>query len=253
MSKDNTHTITGQDYSMNCWAHNIKKKIDEHDHYANALLNEEYKKKERLLKLAKEVYLPIYEVRTFTVPDESDIIMDYCRAKIKDGWKLSVRIMDQDEKDLLFRSLDETDINLAINKVSGHKAYKATVSPYKNPTISGTITMRSNETLLEMVYGPHYWLTKYAPDENDIIRCSYGFPHLSLKYSTNNPNLRSITYRVFKDMIHILCAMEIHQLSERELSVYAEFVWHESIGYKFFECSYSRIWTGNKENTFGGI
>ncbi|MBA4318677.1 MAG: hypothetical protein C0412_09770, partial [Flavobacterium sp.] len=49
--------------------------------------------------------------------------------------------------------------------------------------------------------------------------------------------------------IKIILDMRISQLSEIEISFYAEFIWHDSLGYRFYDCSFSPIWTGTFSNS----
>ncbi len=246
MLKNDLHTLTGQDTSMNYWARMIKKNVNEDSLFAHALLKEESSKTERLIILANTIGLPIYETFQFILPNDLKDFMNLCEKKIKDGWKLSLRYMDINEEQLLFRHLD-IDVNgavAAIEKLNNTQIVKANISPYKIPSISGTLIIRESDVLLEMVFGPHYWITKLPPKGITIHRCWYYFPKSSIKYSSIDPQIRFTLFRILKDVVEIVFGLRVQQLSEVEKSVYAEFGWQESLGYKFFDCSFSQVWTG---------
>ena len=116
------------------------------------------------------------------------------------------------------------------------------VSPYKEPTISGTVLVTTGGARLEVVYGPHYLLTKAAPPGVTILSCWYVCPYVSIKYSTNDEKQRVVLYRNFRDVVHIALGFNIRTLADIRRSAYAEYNWRSDIGYKFFECSYSMAW-----------
>lgn len=248
MSENNLQILNENKTSMNYWAHMIKKNIDENDFYANALLEEEFSKKARLKDLSNTLGLPIYDTFHFILPNENNIFIDLCNKKIKNGWKLSLRLMDLKEEQLLFRNLDINikEVLSLIERLNKIETIKASIRPYKTPSVSGTLLINQSDVLLEIIFGPHDWLTKSPPMGVTIFRCWYQFPHMSVNYSTNNPQLRLTMYRLLKDVVIIVFNLEIHQLSEIEKSVYAEFIWHESLGYKFYECSFSNVWTDKR-------
>jgi len=236
--------------SMNYWARMIKNKIDANNCYANALLEEEYNKESRLIYLSNTIGLPVYNTFHFILPEEMHKLMSLCNESLNDGWKLSLRLMDSKNEQLLFRNLDvdTKDVLSATERLSSIDVINASIRPYKTPTISGTLLINHSDVLLEIVFGPHNWLTKSPPLGFTIYNCKYCFPHLSVKYSIEDTNLRGTLYRILQDVIMIVFGLSLRQLSEVDNSVYAEFIWLEDLGYKFYECSFSDVWTDVKVN-----
>lgn len=230
---------------MNYWAQSIKSCVDINNYYANALLEEEFNKHSRLKQLSNSIGLPIYKNYYFILPKDIKLFENFCDEKLKKGWKLSLRLMDSKEEQLLFRNLDvdTKEALIAVEKLSGVNIIKANIRPYKIPSISGTLLVSHSDILLEIVFGPHNWLTKSLPVGTTIYNCRYIFPHLTVKYSTEEPNMRINLYRILKDIVDIVFGLSIRQLAEIDKSVYAEFIWNEEIGYRFYECSFSDVWT----------
>lgn len=212
---------------------------------ARALLAEEEEKLVRLEALASSIGLPLHENHCFTLPDQSAELLDMCRALSRDGWKLSLRILDRAGR-LLFRDVDSKPVSLPVQLRlhAQNGAYRARLSPYKEPDASGTVMISAGDTRLEMVYGPHYWLTKAPPEGVSILRCRYEFPFISLKYSTEDPLQRRALFRHLKNIVRMTLGINIRQLPELNSSLYAEYHWRSDQGYKFLECSFSPVWTG---------
>jgi hypothetical protein len=122
------------------------------------------------------------------------------------------------------------------------------LTPNKRPEVSGTLLARDGDALMEMVYGPHHWLTKAPPSCVELQRCWFMFPHISVKYSTSETAHRKVLFEHLKTMIRITLGIGLGEFRERFDSVYAEFQWDSKSGYRFFEISYSWVWTGSSRD-----
>lgn len=232
---------TSHETSMSAWAQKIKEVYKENNDFVLYLLDEESSKTNRLSNLG----LPIYDVYDFILPDEIESCLAICNEAIKNEWKISLRFSNLCEQ-LIFRQLDidADSIKLAIENVRHLDKFMARVSPYKIPAISGTLWVCQGDVYIELVFGPHKWLTKPPPRREVIFSCSYKFPFISVKYTTNNPKIRNTLFRCLREVVWIVLGLNIRQLSAIQKSVYAEFHWHESLDYRFLECSFSPAWTG---------
>lgn len=216
---------------------------NENEAFLQPLMSEEASKRKRLSEMASSFGLPIYESFRFAIPNETDRCLALCDRKIKEEWKLSVRLSIPSPEKLVFRQLD-IDVNGIIQAIEEHKqlgALAVRVDPYKIPVLSGTLLVSKGDAHLEMVFGPHKWLTKSAPSENLVYRCTYRY--LSVKHSTLDLRIRKTLFRCMQDVVRITLGVNIRQLAETQQSVYAEFHWHDYLGYRFLECSFSPIWT----------
>ena len=234
---------TSHKTSMSFWIEKIREVSKKNDVFARDLLVEEVSKTNRLSEMSSGFGLPIYETYNFILPNEVESCRALCNDRKKNGWKLSLRFSDL-QGQLIFRHLDMDldDVMAAIENLEHLDRFEIRVDPYKIPTISGTIWVRHGDVHLELVCGPHKWLTKAAPQANSVFSCSYNY--LSVKYSTDDLNTRRILFRCLKDVVRITLGLNIRQLPEIQQSVYAEFHWHKSLGYRFLECSFSSVWTG---------
>ena len=234
---------TSHENSMSAWARKIKEVSGQNDDFVLALLSEELSKNKRLSDLG----IPIYDVYDFILPEEIENLLVKCKEAEKDKWKISLRFSDLHDK-LIFRQLD-IDIDSIIFAVENFKhlsKFKARVSPYKVPFISGTFWVCHGNVCIESVFGPHKWLTKTPPKKEAIFGCSFKFPFKSVKYTTDDQEIRNILFRCLNDMTKIVLGLNINELSENKKDVYAEFHWHKSLGYRFLECSFSHVWTGER-------
>ncbi len=243
MNKKHIPVQTSHETSMSAWAQKIKEISGQKDDFVLSILNEEASKTKRLSDLG----IPIYDFYDFILPDEREGFLARCNKAIKDEWKISLRLSDLHGQ-LIFRQLDidGDSIKLAIENFRHLGKFKARVSPYKIPDISGTLWVCQGDVYIELVFGPHKWLTKTPPQEEVVYRGSYKFPFKSVKYTTDDPEIRIILLRCLREVAWIVLGLNIRQLSENQKSVYAEFHWHKSLGYRFLECSFSPVWTGER-------
>jgi hypothetical protein len=213
--------------------------------FAFALMEEEKRKLVRLATLSNSIGLPLHKTYSFDLPRDKRRIIGLCSSLEKMGCKLSFRLTGEDGR-LLFRDVDaHMPIIAAIIAHLPHPHRStAHVSPYKEPTISGNVLVASGNAWLELVYGPHYWLTKGAPSGVGVLRCCYRFPHLSVQYSTQDRQQRAILLGQLKDVLRMALGVSIRMLPEVSPSLYAEYHWRRDLGYRFLECSYSAAWTG---------
>jgi len=215
--------------------------------FARSLLKEEEGKLARLTSLSATIGLPVYETFEFLLPTQAEKLLRLVSHLTRDQWKLSCRMMNVVDGRLVFRHLD-IDVNIAtaaIAEIPQDQRCTASISPYKEPTISGTALVSRGNANLEMVYGPHFWLTKAAPEGIDVLRCWYSFPSVSIRYSTPDPAERLTLFVHLKRVLDITLGLSIKHVRDAESALYAEYHWRADLGYRFLDCSYSRVWTGS--------
>lgn len=213
---------------------------------AKALLEEDSGKKGRIANILSTAGIPSIKDVVFIVPQEKDKLMKLSRQMEKAGWKLTFRIITPNDRSVVFRALDKDAqaISDAITRLDLSRQWVVSVSPNKDPLFSGTALVSEGDAYMEMVYGPHNWLTKVAPEGVTIFSCWYCLPHVSVRYSTIEQERRLALYRCLNDVTRITLGMSLRQISETKKSLYAEFQWHKDLGYRFFDCSSSWAWTG---------
>ena len=237
---------TSHNTTMSFWAQKIMAMLGENNDFVLALLAEEAAKTHRLTEMSLNIGLPIYESFGFVLPDEIDKLMALCTERAENGWKLNLRFSDMLDKLVLFRQLD-ISVDAIVQVIKGIEhigKYKVRVAPYKLPNISGTLWICRGVAILEMAYGPHEWITKFAPPGNQIFGCYYNY--LTVKYTTDVPEIRHVLFRCLRDVVKMVLGYNVSQLSEVQRSVYTEFHWHETLGYRFLECSFSPVWTTDR-------
>lgn len=229
---------------MEAWCTRLREKGEGHGLFARALMEEEGRKEARLAALSKSIGLPLHDAYSLEIPKDRVRVIALCRDLKNAGWKISVRLVGARDGRLLFR-----DVDVSVAKVAGalgrfprREPCTVRVSPYKEPTVSGTVLVTSGDACLEMVHGPHYWLTKAPPIGVPILRCWYRFPYLSVQHSTEDPEERIVLFRDLKTVVRIALGISIRQLPEMKSSLYAEYHWRSDLGYRFLECSYSWVW-----------
>jgi tetratricopeptide (TPR) repeat protein len=208
------------------------------------LSGEENAKSARLERLAHEIGLPVYDSRTFLLPDEEPACLAFAQALTRnDEWYLAVRVASGDRTEPTYRRLG-LDLEGFQRMTEERKGEQLTVSlaPYRLPARSVTVWSNHGDMLLEMVEGPHYWVTKSPPSQKLLLRCSYGPLSTVVKYSTGDMPAREMLYRTLVDVTHAVLGMSPRGCREREVSFYAEFHWHRDVGYRFIECSFSPGW-----------
>lgn len=229
---------------MEAWCDRLRETGRSGAAFSCALMEQERQKQDRLATLSASIGLPLYETHTYQLPDERGRMVRLCGELEKAGWKLSVRLLDARDGHLLLRDVDVGAKALAATvRAPRFQRCTARVSPYKEPTTSGTVLVDSGDALLEMVNGPHYWLTKLPPKGVSIVRCWYRFPSPSVQYSTADPAERLVLLQSLRDVVRMALGVTLRQLSEIQTSLYAEYHWRSDLGYKFLECSYSWVWT----------
>jgi len=237
--------VDGKNTSMETWCNQLRETGGRGGAFSRALMEEERRKQTRLATLSASIGLPLYETHTYHLPGDRGRMDRRCAELEKAGWKLSVRLLDTRDGQLLLRDVNVAAKALAATVRDPHfERCTALVSPYKDPTTSGTVLVSSGDALLEMVNGPHYWLTKSPPEGVSILRCWYRFPSPSVQYSTDDPAERLQLFQSLRDVVRMTVGVSLRQLSEIRSSLYAEYHWRSDLGYRFLECSYSSVWTG---------
>ncbi|MDA8162243.1 MAG: hypothetical protein M0022_04960 [Desulfobacteraceae bacterium] len=233
---------------MSKWCKGLLKVGGRGEVFAKALLKEDAGKKARLASTLAASGVTLNKEFVFIVPQEKDKLVKISHQMERAGWKLTFRIINPNDRRLVFRALDKDAqaISDAIARLDLSRQWIVSVSPNKDPLFSGTVLMSEGDVYMEMVYGPHNWLTKVSPEGVTIFSCWYCLPHVSVQYSTTDQERRLTLYRCLNDVARIMLGMSLRQISETKKSLYAEFQWHKDLGYRFFDCSFSWAWSGKR-------
>ncbi|WP_271591281.1 hypothetical protein [Bradyrhizobium sp. CCBAU 65884] len=231
--------------SVNYWASAGEGLDPELDEFFADIQREESEKAARLARLSTEIGLPIYPTKTFRLPEEFVSFSDAARKITSSGdWQLAVRLADPRGR-IVYRRLGVA-VDAAIraaNNYSFDKPLVAVVTPYRESERSGTLWAKEGEVLLELVLGPHYWISKWAPPTQEVLRCRFSPFWISGQYSTANIRHRKLLHDSAASAVRLIFGYSLGQVMTLGLSVYAEFHCHRTIGYRFIECSVSKGWT----------
>jgi hypothetical protein len=190
---DKRRGVSGERTSMNVWARKLIKKGGYAKSFGLAVLDEDGEKLGRVRSLAATIGLPILDTIVFLLPIDANHLLRATSKQLENGWKVSFRVMNEDNGALVFRDLDVDvkAVKSVLTTMPSGQNFRASISPYKPATISGTLLARPDDLMLEIVYGPHFWLTKSLPDGVQMLRCSYTAPDVSVHYSTRACPARS--------------------------------------------------------------
>jgi hypothetical protein len=230
----------GENTSMNWWCKEMESA------FTSSMREEENRKPGRLSQALEDAGILPPEQYTFNFPKEERELFERCHRLERSGWKLTVRAVCAETGILLFRVLDSDvkSVEVGLLSLQRKKPISVTITPNKDPVISATLLARNGNAVMEMVYGPHHWVTKAPPPGIEIVRCWFGFPHFSVQYSTEDMEKRAMLFRHFTAVIRIGLGMRLREFADTQSSLYAEFQWHYESGYKFFDISWSWVWTG---------
>lgn len=231
-------------YSMSRWTSAGESLSPRLQRFSQAIRLEEAGKEHRLRRLAQHIGLPVYEVRSFRFPDDAGALETCCREMCAEfGWRLAVRVVENGQ--LLLRELDITPERTIkeCNRLYGNQSLVVTVTPYRVPELSGTFWVRDGQVLLEVAMGPHFWLSKWAPPEEEVLRCWVSPTATSVAYSTVDLERRRLLFHTATAVSRHTLGCSLRLAATMALAVYAEFHWHATLGYRFIECSFSPTWT----------
>jgi hypothetical protein len=229
------------------WAAQLQTLLPEHAAFADALLREEDKKVRRLYELADETGLPIYKSLRFKLHSELVAFRKACLKITKNSkWQLAIRINRVDTGKVLFRGLgiSAPEALAAVKKLPKGDVCIATVTPYRTPARSGTLLVEKGRVTMEFAFGPHTILSKGSGDAENLLHCSYGPFSESIKYSTADEKIRAILFEMLKKSVQMVLGFNYKEVPKWKGAAYAEFHWHEDIGFRFIECSFSPVWSG---------
>ena len=210
------------------------------------IIEEEKSKVDRLRQLSISIGLPIYRSRIFSLPSDCDDYVQACYEITNSGeWNIALRFMVAPDYRSVFRQLgaDLESALAAMDKFKNTEGCIVRVSPYRIPEKCGTLWIQRGRVTLEVAAGPHTWISRTPPEHGILQSCSFTFPFISLKHSTTDSSKRLKIYRMLREVIGIVCGCKLSMLPDIQVSVYAEFHWHQSVGYCFIECSFSEAWT----------
>jgi hypothetical protein len=208
---------------------------------------EEAEKSARMARVLAAAGLTPHPQYTFSLPTEGARLIKTCQGIEAEGWLLTVRVVGVKTGAVLYRVLDSDTrtVEAGLCRLGQNESMLATVTPNRHPTVSGTLLARDGDAFMEMVYGPHHWLTKTPPNGIELERCTFVFPHLTVKYSTGDLAHREMLYRHLRTVIRIGLGMRLGEFADTRSSIYAEFQWDSQSGYKFFDLSCSWVWTAS--------
>ncbi|MGY3347200.1 hypothetical protein ACVI1I_006211 [Bradyrhizobium sp. USDA 4459] len=212
------------------------------------LQREENEKAVRLSHMSEAVGLPIYPTATFRLPDELPAFVEACReTTLFHGWQLAIRFAHVSGR-VVYRRLGITadDALEAARAYNGSGPIIARVAPYREPERSGTLWVQGGEVLLELVLGPHYWISKWGPTTDPVLRCRFSPYCIHGQYSTCDLGSRELLYRSASAALRSIFGCNLRQVTRCGYSVYAEFHWHRNVGYRYIDCSFSTRWTASR-------
>jgi hypothetical protein len=226
-------------------AEQLNKLSGRHTAFTYGIVEQENSKVSRLQELAMRIGLPVYETQEFTLPSQGKSYLSACEAIIEQDWRLALRLTSDAGRKVLVRQLDADfeDARVVLERVQDLHNIKAQVMPYRTPGQSGTILINRTKAVMEFVFGPHFWISKTPPEDEVIYSCSFDFPYLSLRYSTDDPRIRAKLYSTFQAVLEYTTGLSVMVLRESMPPLYAEFHWHKNKGYRFIEYSNSHHWT----------
>lgn len=236
----------GASTSMSRWCSKLLETRSALKEYARCMLKEESEKSARMARVLAIAGLPLHPQYRFSLPAERVRLIQACQRIELEGWLLTVRVVVVKTGAVLYRVLDSDarTVEAGLLRLGNRDPMLATVTPNRHPTVSGTLLARDGDAFLEMVYGPHHWLTKAPRAGIEIESCWFVFPHVSVKYGTIETAHREMLYRHLRMVIRIGLGMRLGEFAETRGSIYAEFQWDARTGYKFFDLSYASVWTG---------
>lgn len=237
---------------MTEWVHGLGLTSKRFDAYISCLLSEEQGKVLRLETQAREIGLPIYETFTFNLPLQRPELLETSRRLTRgSSWALALRISEQDSGKVVRRDLglSADQVEDAIESLPKKSEVAVVISPYKPPVQSGSILITDGRVLMEFVFGPHTQISKGRASAQELFWCSYGPLRRTIQYSTKDEAIRGILHARFREACKLLLGCEPKSAAEHSANLYAEFHWHEDIGFRFIECSSSPAWAASLEKT----
>ena len=210
--------------------------------FFEALQKEEGGKSARLAALARDIALPTYPTAAFSLPSELAAFGAHCREIAADGvWSVALKIVDETGR-AIFRRLG-LGAEAAVSAADSAKGL-ALVTPYRDPELSGTLWLRDGGLVVEISRGPHFWLTKWAPAEDCVLRgrASALDPRLKFDGDLSETDREQVS-RIVSSAGRALFGCSVTGMLTLDTRVYAEFHWFRAFGIRFIECSFSRAWT----------
>ena len=230
------------------WVHGLGLTSKRFDYYIGSLLTEEKAKVSRLETMARDIGLPTYETCRFNLPAQQSKLLETSRRLTRgSSWALALRISDEDSGTVVCRDLGLSveQVEAAARSLPSKRTFVAVVSPYKTPAQSGSIVIADGRALMEFVFGPHTQISKGRASAHELFWCSYGPLKRTIEYSTKNQTIRGVLHARFREAFKLLLGCEPKSAAEHTAHLYAEFHWHEDIGFRFIECSFSPAWTSS--------
>lgn len=119
------------------------------------------------------------------------------------------------------------------------------LTPYREPDVSGTLWKRDDQLIVELVAGPHFWISKRTLQGVPVViaRASPVSPFLLLDPAgpaADELRLRRIALQAIR---HVF-GRGLAAVLDFESKAYAEFHWFKAGGMRFIECSFAQGWTG---------
>ena len=231
------------------WVVRLQSLSPEHTAFADTLLREEDEKVARLTQISAQTGLPIYQSFRFKLHSESAAFHESClKITTNSKWQLAIRVNRVDTGKVLFRGLgiSAQEALAVVNELQTGDISIATVTPYRTPARSGTLLIKDGRVTMEFAFGPHTIISKGSGDGGNLFNCSYGPFSESIKYSTADEKIRAILFEMLKQSVKLVLGFNFKEVPKWKGAVYAEFHWHEDIGFRFIECSFSPAWVGKK-------
>jgi hypothetical protein len=229
---------------MNRWQ--VQNEGRAHDPFGffSKLQKEEHEKAVRLADLGRSIGLPVYPT-VFVAASDREGLVTRIQELVEGGkWDLAVKITDE-TGEAVYRRLGILMEDAIAAADAAPPGSLVSLMPYREPDVSGIIWKRPEQLLVELVKGPHFWITKWAPPGVQVMlgRASPISPILEFSPDPFSAE-RELFARVTRTALRHLFGRGLQAVLALDVKVYAEFHWFHVGGARFIECSFSDAWTG---------
>lgn len=236
--------IQSEIHSMNRWQALSEKHAQPAALFFSELQKEEEEKASRLAGLARTIGLPIYPHELVPAGDAVRLRTLAQELMGSGAWNLAIKITDPSGEAIYRRlGIGPDEAATAASMCPPHSL--VSLMPYRDPDISGIIWKRPEQLLVEMVEGPHFWITKWAPPGVTVLlgRASPISPFLEFSPEPSDAQREDFA-RVTSTALRHLFGRGLQAVLALDSKAYAEFHWFRRTGMRFIDCSFSDAWVG---------
>jgi len=234
------HFATFQDYTLNEWVSAAIKDGNLPIRAAEDLLGSDAIKIERLLRMHRQIGLPIddYVILNGTqFYHGAPVLVNYFALHQNSLFSIrAIPIQSTLKHSRIHGITKEECFEFVHNLPNGRDAYRLYLSDYFIPEFSGITIITKKGLYAEMIRGRHMLLTQQALGASDIITGKLMFPYYRMVYSSSDTTERVVLWRAIKYLILETTNGLISPLSLPVfLKGYFEFVFHSAKGYRFID------------------